>query len=62
MPTFTLCAPTANHAPASQILNALYGKLARAMTEWENHRTDDDHERSLITKLCAHAEPPLLPL
>ena len=32
------------------ILNVIYRKVAKRLTEWENHRTQSEFEHSLIVK------------
>eukprot|EP00753_Platysulcus_tardus_P008094 PLAT15613.1.p1 GENE.PLAT15613.1~~PLAT15613.1.p1 ORF type:complete len:1097 (+),score=370.23 PLAT15613.1:409-3291(+) len=36
-----------------QVMGALYNRVARALTRWENHRTTIEHENALIIKTFA---------
>jgi len=43
--------PVVIHAVVIMILNQLiYSRIATALTDWENHKTDEDYENSLILK------------
>jgi len=42
--------PTVLHVIVILGLNSLYRLVAEQLTEWENHRTEEDHEQSLIIK------------
>jgi hypothetical protein len=42
--------PVALHSGVVLLLNTLYGRIARVLTEWENHRTVQEHENSLVLK------------
>ncbi|GMH43041.1 hypothetical protein BSKO_10963 [Bryopsis sp. KO-2023] len=42
--------PTFIHVAVIQTLNRIYRKVAEDLTEWENHKTEQSHENSLILK------------
>uniref|UniRef100_A0A7S1U8V0 Anoctamin transmembrane domain-containing protein n=1 Tax=Phaeomonas parva TaxID=124430 RepID=A0A7S1U8V0_9STRA len=42
--------PTVLHVAVIFTLNTLYREVAEVLTEWENHRTEEDHEYSLTFK------------
>jgi hypothetical protein len=39
-----------HHYSVCQVLNAIYGSVAIALNDYENHRTDTQYEDALIAK------------